>query len=87
MGTVAGFDERARALLDLERDWRAHQGDKASAIRSRFAITPARYYQLIARVIDDPAASAYDPLTVRRLRRRRDERRRRQSGRALRQQR
>lgn len=67
--------ERDRALLDFERDWPVHQGDKEQAVRDRFSFSAARYYQLIARLVDDPAALAYDPMTVRRLRRRRDERR------------
>ena len=67
--------ERDRALLDFERDWSVHQGDKERAVREQFRFSGARYYQLLARLIDDPAALTYDPLTVRRLRRRRDERR------------
>jgi hypothetical protein len=35
-----------------------------------------RYYELLRRMIDDPAAYAHDPLTVKRLRRQRDRRRR-----------
>ena len=69
--------ERDRALLDFEREWSVHQGDKEHAVRERFGFSAARYYQLIARLVDDPLALAYDPLTVRRLRRRRDERRNR----------
>jgi hypothetical protein len=74
---------RDRALLDFERDWRAHQGGKEAAVRERFKVSAARYYQLLNRLADDPAADAYDPLTVRRLRRRRDERDRRRTARAL----
>lgn len=74
---------RARAMLDFERDWRGHEGRKERALREAFDISPARYYQLLNRVIDQPAAQAYDPLTVRRLRRRRDERARRRTARAL----
>lgn len=81
--TDAPRDERMCALLDFERDWRAHQGDKSAAIRDRFDISPARYYQLLARLIDDPEALRYDPLTVRRLRRRRDTRREQRTARAL----
>ena len=66
---------RDRALLDFERDWSVHQGDKEQSVRDHFGFSGARYYQLLGRLIDDPAALAYDPMTVRRLRRRRDERR------------
>jgi hypothetical protein len=69
--------DRDRALLDFERDWAVHKGDKEHAVREHFGFSAARYYQLIARLLDDPAAMTYDPLTVRRLRRRRDERRNR----------
>ena len=67
-------DRRTKDLLDFERDWAAHEGGKGDAIRARFGFSPARYYELLARVVDDPAALAYDPLTVRRLRKRRAER-------------
>jgi hypothetical protein len=77
------IEERTRDVLDFERDWRSHEGRKNAAIRERFGITPARYYQLLNRAIDDPDALDHDPLTVRRLRRRRDERVRRRSARAL----
>lgn len=75
--------ERDHALLDFERDWAAHIGSKGAAIRDCFDITSARYYQLLHRLLDKPAALAYDPLTVKRLRRRRDERDRRRASRAL----
>jgi hypothetical protein len=77
------LDRRSRALLDFERDWRLHEGRKEEALRDRFGISPARYYQLLNRVIDRPESESYDPLTVRRLRRRRDERQRRRTARAL----
>lgn len=71
--------DREREIIDFERDWTRHQGGKQAAVRERFGFSPARYYQLLARVIDDPAAMAYDPLTVRRLQRRREERQRRRA--------
>lgn len=74
---------RDRAILDLERSWHTHQGEKAEAIRAAFGISVARYHQVLARLIDEPAAAAYDPLVVARLRRRRDERQRRRTARAL----
>ena len=76
-------DHRLRALLDFERDWQAHEGGKEAAIRERFDFSAARYYQLLARIIDHPSAMAYDPLTVRRLRRRREERRNQRTAKAL----
>jgi hypothetical protein len=79
----APFGERARALLDFERDWVRHQGKKETAIRNQFGMSAARYYQLLAKVIELPEAAAYDPLTTRRLRRRRQERERQRTQRLL----
>lgn len=77
------LNERARALLDFERDWPAHAGRKAAAIQECFGITSARYYQLLGDVVNAPAALDYDPLTVKRLRRRREEREKRRATRTL----
>ena len=85
MATVPA-DDRTCALLDFEREWVVRpdgSGDKSAAISERFGISAQRYYQLLSRALDDPVAMAYDPLTVRRLRRRREERRNRRTARAL----
>jgi hypothetical protein len=74
---------RDRAILDFERDWRQHEGAKERQIRDRFEISPARYYQLLARLIDLPAAREHDPLLLARLRRRRTDRGRRRAAEAL----
>lgn len=66
--------EREQALLALEAAMPRHSGAKEEAIRVELAITPARYYQLLGRLIDTEPALAHDPLLVRRLRRLRDER-------------
>lgn len=71
-----GLSERDRAVLDLERTWWTLPGSKEQAIRERFGFSAARYYQLLAALVEDPDASAYDPLTVRRVRRMREQRRR-----------
>jgi hypothetical protein len=70
------LDERSRAILDFERSWWRVPGPKGRAIRARFALSPARYYQLLNRLLESPAALAHDPLLVRRLRRVRATRRR-----------
>ncbi len=77
------LDARGRALLAFERDWPAHQGAKDTAIRRHFGFSPARYYQLLARVLELPAAAAHDPLTVKRLLRSRSARRGRRTARTL----
>ena len=64
-----------KAMLDVERHWWQYTGGKESAIRERFDWSVTRYYQELNRLLDKPAALAFDPFTVRRLRRMRDERR------------
>lgn len=66
--------ERDRAILAFEAGWHRHGGAKEEAIRADLGLTPARYYQLLHRLIDTAAAQAYDPFLVRRLRRVRDAR-------------
>jgi hypothetical protein len=70
------LSERDRAILDFEREWWTEPGPKEQAIRRRFSLSAARYYQLLAALIDEEDAHRYDPLVVRRLRRVRDRRRR-----------
>lgn len=67
------LSDRDRAFLAFEGEWRRHVGAKEEAIRAEFQLTPARYYQLLGRLIDTPDALAHDPMLVRRLRRRRDD--------------
>jgi hypothetical protein len=70
------LSERDRAILDFERGWWLLPSTKGDAIRERLGVSPTRYYELLNQVLDDPAAAAYDPLVVRRLRRARLQRRR-----------
>lgn len=74
--TERELTERDRAILDFERSWWSEPGSKETAIRERFELSAARYYQLLNEIVEMPAALAYDPLVVRRLRRLRDRRRR-----------
>ncbi len=71
------LDERSRALLDFERESWKLDIPKERAIRERFGFSPARYHQLLNRVLERPEALAHDPMLVRRLLRVRDTRRRR----------
>jgi hypothetical protein len=75
--------ERERSVLAFERQWWRHAGAKEEAIRRQFGIGPTAYYQLLSRLLDDPAALAYDPMLVKRLQRQRASRRRSRSGRRL----
>jgi hypothetical protein len=80
---AAPLTAREHAFIDFERDWAVQEGRKDAEIRRRFGITPARYYQILGRLLDRPEAAGYDPLTVKRLRRRRDARRRRRTAERL----
>jgi len=77
------LDERSRRILDFERTWWLENGPKERQIRERFGMSPTRYHQLLVRAIDLPAALAYDPMLVRRLRRLSDVRRRTRMARRL----
>ncbi len=69
-------EERWREILDFERQWWQSPGPKATAIRDRFGLSPARYHQALNRLLERPEALQYDPMLVRRLRRLREARRR-----------
>jgi hypothetical protein len=68
------LSERDRAILGFEAQWQRHAGAKEEAIRSELGLTPARYYQLLGRLIDTAPALEHDPMLVKRLRRLRDAR-------------
>ena len=68
--------DRERAILDFERTWWSEPGPKAAAIKDRFGLSAARYYQLLGVLVGSSEAEAYDPLVVRRLRKLRTSRRR-----------
>ncbi|MCW2873263.1 DUF3263 domain-containing protein [Actinacidiphila oryziradicis] len=71
----ATLSDHDRAVLDIARRQWAGPGAKERAIRERLGISPARYYQLLNALLDDPSALAHDPITVNRLRAIRDARR------------
>lgn len=76
------LDERAKRVLEFERQWWGHSGVKERHIRAEFGWTPARYYQVLNAVIDTDVAMRYDPVLVGQLLTVRVERaRRRRAGR------
>lgn len=83
MSDVALPDGRWREILDFERSITRAPAPKDLAVRERFGMSPARYYQVLNRLIDRPEALEYDPMLVRRLRRLREERRRKRFARRL----
>jgi len=74
------LSDRERAVLDFENQWWRHAGAKEQAIREAFDLSPTRYYQLVNALLDRPAALAYDPVLVKRLRRLRASRSRRRDA-------
>lgn len=80
----AGLTDRDVAVLAFERRWWRHAGAKEQAIRAQFDLSAARYYQLLAVLIDSPAALAHDPMLVKRLHRMRDARAQSRDSRSLR---
>ncbi|MGB4137137.1 MAG: DUF3263 domain-containing protein [Microbacterium sp.] len=78
---LGDLTDRDRAILALEAAWPRHGGAKEEAIRAQLGMSPARYYQLLARLVETEQALEHDPLLVRRLRRLRDSRADRRAGR------
>ena len=62
---MLGSEERA--ILDFERSWWLTGGAKDRLIESVLGLTADVYYDYLLRLLDLPAASSYDPLTVRRV--------------------
>ena len=67
--------DRDRAILAFEQGWWLEEGPKEVAMRSRLDLSPSRYRELLARLLDEPEAMALDPLLVRRLIQQRDRKR------------
>ncbi len=63
------LSDRDRDILRFEGEWRRHVGAKEEAIRADLGLSPARYYQLLGRLIDTAEAQEHDPMLVKRLRR------------------
>jgi hypothetical protein len=81
--TADTLDDRDRRILEFERQWWKYAGAKEQAIRDLFDMSGTRYYQIVNGLIDSPAALAFDPMLVKRLRRMRASRQRARSARRL----
>ena len=57
-----------RAILDFERAWWKEPGPKDQAIEFSLGIDAAAFYERLRLLVFRPAALAYDPLTVKRVR-------------------
>jgi hypothetical protein len=60
-----------RALLAFECGWWTEDGLKTERIRRELKMSSSRYYKRLSELLDSPAAYDFDPLLVRRLRKRR----------------
>ena len=78
-----GLSERDQQVLGFERQWWKYAGAKEQAIRELFDMSATRYYQVLNALIDPPAALAFDPMLVKRLRRMRASRQRARTARRL----
>lgn len=56
------------AILDFERGWWLEAGPKDQAIEWCLGLSSDTYYEQLRLIVFDAAASAYDPLTVKRVR-------------------
>ncbi|MFZ0494051.1 MAG: DUF3263 domain-containing protein [Acidimicrobiia bacterium] len=63
------LSQRDKMVLDFERSWWMLPGPKDRTIREHLGIGAGVYYRALRRLVDDPEAADYDPLTIRRLRR------------------
>jgi hypothetical protein len=77
------LSELDKRVLAFEHDRARHDRTKEAEIRVEFDMSPARYYQVLNRVIDLPAALALDPQLVGRLQRLRHARTRARAARAF----
>lgn len=62
-------------ILAFESSWRGRPQAREQEVRERFGMSPARYQQVLNRLLDQDEALEHDPLLVRRLRRVREQRR------------
>lgn len=83
MTDLAGLTDRERGMLELERLWWRHEGNKEREIRTKFGMSLTGYYQALNALVDRQEALAFDPVVVNRLRRLRSTRQRTRSARRL----
>lgn len=74
---------RDAQILDFEESWFTSVVPKDQAIMEHFGLSATRYYQQLNTLLDEPAALAYKPLLVKRLRRLRSQRQAARSARRL----
>lgn len=72
-----------KALLGFAARWYRYPGAQEQAMRDELGLSATTYWRKVNVLIDDPAALAYAPTTVNRLRRLRTERLAARSSRRL----
>lgn len=72
--TLPELSDRDRTVIEVERERWKYAAAKDTAVLELLDLTPIRYAQVLNSLLDNPAAEAHDPVTVRRLRRLRDAR-------------
>ncbi len=70
-------------VLEFENSWWHYPEPKDRAIREYVGMSSTRYYQVLRRLLEDPEALRYDPLTVKRLQKVRVDASRRAAQRSL----
>lgn len=63
------LNDRDSRVLEFEATWWNYPSPKDIAIRDYLGMSASRYYQVLRRLMDDPAAATADPLTIKRLQR------------------
>jgi hypothetical protein len=71
---MAELTDEHRAMLDFERHQWRYLGVKDAEVRKRFDLDLPSYQQRLNAILEEPAALAHAPATVRRLRRLRQRR-------------
>jgi len=71
---MTSLTDRQHQILTFERQWWKHLDARTTTVRELFDCSPVQYRRELDEIIDLPEAHAYDPLLVKRLRRRREAR-------------
>lgn len=80
---MAPLTDSDKALLDFAGRWYRYPGAQEQAMRDELGLSATSYWRKVNDLIDLPAALAYAPTTVKRLRQIRAERSAARSGRGL----
>lgn len=74
------LSDAEREMLAIEAKWWQYAGLKEQHVRDTLDMSMTTFYQRVNQLIDTERALAYDPFTVKRLRKLREERQRSRSA-------